>query len=147
TFGEFLVARLTWQVLRDIAAREAASTMSLAAAPVNDDLLHALLSFAALSQRTPIVGFLTDMAATLEKAERAALTGLLLRLFRVVHQSRSGRGLATYQPRPLPVPARHAAYSANLVLLSVCVAGSMRASQLFAPETEVVEAWKNETML
>jgi hypothetical protein len=114
TFGEFLVARLTWQVLRDIAAREAASTMSLAAAPVNDDLLHALLSFAALSQRTPIVGFLTDMTATLNDADRAALTGLLLWLFRVVHRPRSGRGLATYQPRALPVPARHATYSANL---------------------------------
>lgn len=45
TFGEFLVARLTWQVLLDIAAREAASTMSLGAAPLSgeDPLLVAVL--------------------------------------------------------------------------------------------------------
>jgi hypothetical protein len=73
TFGEFLVARFTWQMLLDIAAREAASTMSLGAASVDDDLLHALLSFTALSVRAPVVGFLTEMAADLDQPKRENL--------------------------------------------------------------------------
>lgn len=147
TFGEYMVARLTWQVLRDLAAREAASTMSLSAAPVNDDLLQALLSFGVLSQRGPIIRFLTDLAARLTEADRAALGDLLIRLFRVVHQPRSGRGFASYQPQVTAVPTRHAAYSANLVLLTVSVAGTVRVSDLFGAGTEDVYRWRDEVML
>jgi hypothetical protein len=121
--------------------------MSLSGAPVNDDLLHALLSFAALSQRAPIVGFLADLAATLDPDDRTATTELLVRLFRVVHVPRPSRGFGSYQPRVLPVPARHAAYGVNLVLLTVCVAGSIRASQLYGPGGDPISAWKNEAML
>lgn len=113
-------------MLLDIAAREAASTMSLGAPPVDDDLLHALLSFAALSVRAPVVGFLTEMAADLDQPERENLAELLVRLFRVVHQPRPAGSYPGYKPQLVPVPARHAAYSANLVLLAVCAAGSVK---------------------
>jgi hypothetical protein len=147
TFGEFFVARLTWQVLLDIAAREAASTMSLGAAPVDDNLLHALLSFATLSVRAPVVGFLTEMAADLEQPKRESLTELLVRLFRVVHQSRPARDYPDYEPQRVPVPARHAAYSANLMLLAVCIAGSIRASELYGTQTDTVTAWHRHALL
>lgn len=147
TFGEFLVARLTWQVLLDIAAREAASTMSLGAAPVDDDLLHALLSFAALSVRAPVVGFLTGMAADLDQPNRENLAELLVRLFRVVHQPRPARGYPDYEPQLVPVPARHAAYSANLVLLAVCVTGSVKASELYGTQANAVTSWHSQALL
>jgi hypothetical protein len=147
TFGEFLVARLTWQVLLNIAAREAASTMSLGAAPVDDDLLHALLSFGALSVRAPVVGFLTGMAADLDSPKRENLAELLVRLFRVVHQPRPARGYPDYEPQLVPVPARHAAYSANLVLLAVCVAGNVKASELYGTQANAVTSWHSEALL
>jgi hypothetical protein len=147
TFGEFLVARLTWQVLLDIAAREAASTMSLGAAPVDDDLLHALLSFAALSVRAPVVGFLTGKAADLDQPKRENLAELLVRLFRVVHQPRPARGYPGYEPRLVPVPARHAAYSANLVLLAVCAGGSVKASELYGTQANTVTSWHSQALL
>lgn len=147
TFGEFLVARLIWQVLLDIAAREAASTMSLGAAPVDDDLLHALLSFAALTARAPVVSFLAEMAANLNQLQRETLTELLVRLFRVAHQPCPARGYASYNPQLLPVPARHAAYSANLVLLAVCLAGSIRVSELYGRQAGVVASWHSQALL
>ena len=147
TFGEFLVARLIWQVLLDIAAREAASTMSLGAAPVDDVLLHALLSFAALSVRAPVVSFLTEMAANLDQPKRENVTGLIVRLFRVVHQSRPARSYPDYEPQLLPVPARHAAYSANLVLLAVSTASSIEASKLYGTQANAVTSWHSHALL
>lgn len=147
TFGKFLVARLIWQVLLDIAAREAVSTMSLGGAPVDDDLLHALLSFAVLSVRAPVVGFLTGMAADLDQPKRENLAELLVRLFRVVHQPRPARGYPDYEPQRVPVSTRHAAYSANLVLLAVCVAGSVKASELYGTQENAVTSWHSQALL
>jgi hypothetical protein len=145
TFGEFLVARMTFQALRDLAARDAAATLSFGAAPLDDDLLHALLSFSVLSARTPVVAFLRGMLSRVDGAGREALGGLLVRLFRVVHQARPPRRLEAYQPRLLPVPGRYAAYSANLMLLAAHAAGPLRASELF--DGEPVSGWKRQVML
>jgi hypothetical protein len=145
TFGEFLVARMTLQALRDLAARDAAATLSFGAAPVDDDLLHALLSFSVLSVRTPIVGFLRGMLSRVDDAERDALGGLLVRLLRGVFQARPPRRLEAYQPRVLPVPGRFAAYSANLLLLAVHAAGPLRASEFV--DGEPVSGWKRQVML
>lgn len=149
TFGEYLVARFTWRVLLDTAAREAASTLRLAAS-VDDDLLHAMLSFAAICVRAPVVDFLREMAARLDEDQRAELTEFLLRLFHAVHDPRPARAYAGYQPRPLRVPSRHAAYSANLVVLAVCVAGQILASELY-PEPvsggDPVGRWHGEALL
>lgn len=147
TFGEFLVARLVWQVLLSIVAREAVPTMSLGAVPVDDDLLHALLSFVALSVRAPVVDFLTEMAAELDEPKRENLAELLVRLFRVVHQPRPARDYPGYAPQLVPVPARHAAYSANLVLLAVCAAGSVKASELYGTQVNAVTSWHSQALL
>lgn len=147
TFGEFLVSRLIWQVVLDIAAREAASTMWLGTAPVDDVLLHALLSFAVLSVRAPIIGFLTEMAANLNQFNRNNLAALLVRLFRVVHQPRPARGYPGYEPQLLAVPAKHAVYSANLVLLVVCATGSVKGSELYGTQANVVTSWHSQALL
>ncbi|MEE6262181.1 NACHT domain-containing protein [Plantactinospora sonchi] len=146
TFGEFLVARFTWQVLTDIAAREAAASMSLGGGSVDDDLLHALLSYAALSGRAPILGFLQALMAGAADELRADLTELLVRLFRAAHHTRPARRFDAYQPRGLPVPTRHAAYSVNLLLLAVCAAGTLHGGRLY-PDRNVVPVWHRETLL
>ncbi|MGI5148417.1 NACHT domain-containing protein [Plantactinospora sp. CA-294935] len=146
TFGEFLVARFTWQVLTDIASREAATMMPMRGGPADDDLLHALLSYAALSGRAPTLGFLRGLMSTVAAQRREALVDLLVRLFRAAHHTRLARRFDSYQPRGLPVPARHAAYSANLLLLAVCAAGTLRVSRLY-PDRHVVPVWHRETLL
>ncbi len=146
TFGEFLVARLTGQVVQDIAAREAASTMSLTTQPIGDDLLHALLSYTPLSLRASVIGFFTQMVSHFDTERRTDIVDLLIRLFRLAHQPRAAREFDNYRPRPLPVPARHAAYSANLVLLITCVNGNILAGDLFTDE-DPISAWRSQALL
>jgi hypothetical protein len=134
-------------VLDDIAARDAASKMLLAAAPTDDDLLHALLSFAVMSVRAPIVEFLTEATSRLTESDRDTWKSLLKRLFRVAHEPRPTRHFDRYQPQHLSVTARHATYSANLVLLAVCAAGSISTSELFGSQTDAVRRWHSQTLL
>ena len=142
TFGEFLVARLTWQVLRDVGAREAASTLDFGGEPVDDDLLHALLSHASLASRRPVVDFLGELAAGTPDAERARLAGLVVRLFGRAAGPAVGRDrFLDYRPAPLPVPARYAGYTANLVLLAVCSGGEVTGRALFPQAVDPVEDW------
>lgn len=147
TFGEFLVARLTWQVLSDMAAREAASTMSISAGQMDDDLLRALLSFAPLTARTPVIEFLVEMASGLEPSPRDALKDLLLRLFRAVHMTVPTQRFGQYRPRRLPEPAHYALYSANLLLLALCVVGTLRVSEVYGTQEDIVDAWSSQSLL
>ena len=144
TFGEYLVARAVWLALREAAALESASAFALGTAVVPDARLHALLSFAPLSSRVSILGFLAEHADALPPADRAGLADLVIRLFRTVHQPRPAPG---YQPRQLTVPARHAAYSVNLVLLAVRLAGQVTGADLFGAEADRVAAWHSEALL
>lgn len=146
TFGEYLVAWIVWRALREVAAREAVAELSLSAAPVDDDRLHALLSFAPLSNRVSILGFLSEHAAALPAEQRAALAGLAIRLFHSAHHSRAGRAYERYQTRQHTVPSRHARYSANLVLLATCLKGQIRAEELFPRVEDAVEFWHWEAL-
>ncbi|MEH1011671.1 hypothetical protein V6U90_00865 [Micromonospora sp. CPCC 206060] len=147
TFGEYLVARFTAQVVADLVARDAASSLSLGGEPVDDDLLHALLSYAVLTSRAPVVAFLAEHTATLNDQRRADWADLLLRLFRSAPYATGGRRFDGYRPMVLPVPARHAAYTANLLLLAVCAAGEVTAGQLFPGVTDVVGRWRGQALL
>ncbi|MBO4205399.1 NACHT domain-containing protein [Micromonospora echinofusca] len=147
TFGEYLVARFTTQVLADLVARDTASSLSLGGDPVDDDLLHALLSYAVLTSRAPVLAFLAEHTATLDEQRRADWADLLLRLFRAAPYATGGRRFDGYRPMLLPVPARHAAYTANLLLLAVCAAGEVTAGQLFPDVTDVVGRWRGQALL
>ncbi|MCY1137040.1 hypothetical protein OWR29_03455 [Actinoplanes sp. Pm04-4] len=146
TFGEYLVARLTWEVAVDSANRDA--TAMLPTGGVDDGLLHALLSFAALAGRKPIVEFLTLMAARLDASERERLSNLLIRLLRSAGLPNPARSFAQYAPQRISVSQRHAAYSANLVLLAALIRGELRGGDVFtAAETDPVEEWHRLALL
>ncbi|GIE90632.1 hypothetical protein SAMN06264365_12146 [Actinoplanes regularis] len=144
TFGEFLVARLTWHILRDMAAREAASTLSFGAEPVEDDLLRALLSFEPLTLRGPIIAFLTDM---IDPAHRPVLEDLLTRLFRRVNHAPPAVRYLDYRPQSPGEPPRYAAYSANLLLLVLCAVPETTAGKLFGLTDGVAGAWHRQVLL
>lgn len=145
TFGEFLVARTTALVLDDLATREASAL--LGATPTDDDPLHALLSFATLTGRTPIVTFLTEILTTWGGSRRDAVVDMLLRLFRAATGRRPARHFESYEPRQLSVPKRHAVYGVNLlVLLLLAASGQLRASELHPDRGDAVAEWNRQAL-
>ncbi|MFI1993077.1 NACHT domain-containing protein [Actinoplanes sp. NPDC020271] len=116
TFADFLVAHHTVELLRD-----AASVLSRPSAfqPWNDDLLFALLS------HQLIVGFGSrriDFVHELAGGE-VAVAEVLERLIRESHDRWEQGRHADYQPSERAVTYRIAAYTANLVMLRLAVAG------------------------
>ncbi|MFE0591887.1 NACHT domain-containing protein [Micromonospora echinospora] len=144
TFGEFLIARTTALVLRDLTAVAAASSLR---PDVDDDPLAALLSFATLTGRAPIVAFLTELLQSWDVDRRADATDVLLRLFRTVHDPRPPRRFDTYAPRAASVPMRHAAYSANLLVLILCAAGETQGRDLYPDAADPRGPWRGQALL
>lgn len=151
TFGEYLVARLTWQALHGLnAMAQAAAANPLAVVPLNDGFPHALLAHTPLSSRRPVPTFLTELAEATAPDVRAQLATLLIRLYRDAPGAHPTRSHGDYQPRPMTVPAQHAAYRANLLLLTVITKGRLRASELYGEAEEepgVVRHWRSDALL
>lgn len=140
TFGEFLVARLAWQVTRDTAARDRMSTLPTGG--VDDELMRALLSFAPLTARQPIMDFLIAMINKEPETNRTAVGRVLVRQLTEAGMPRASRTFDSYAPRALTVSARYAAYSANLVLLAVAVKGQLAMSEVHPDaDTDPAEEW------
>ncbi|WP_405090637.1 hypothetical protein OG767_24155 [Micromonospora sp. NBC_01392] len=147
TFGEFLVARLTVQAVADLVDRESAASLPWGGEPATDDLLHALLSYAVLSSRATVLGFLTEQMSGWDETRRDASARLLLRLFRSAGYEAGSRRFDGYRPRRLRVTVRHAAYSANLLLLVLAVAGEVTGRELFPDEAVPVDEWRAQVGL
>jgi hypothetical protein len=147
TFGEFLVARLIWQVLEDVVARDSASWRSALGANRQDDgMLFALLSFASLSSSPSVIGFLAEIAGRASDSNRSSLAALLSRLCTLAQVGRSDQSHVDYEPRRLPAPTRHSIYTANLVILVVIVKGEARVTELF-DVGDPVTAWYQHALL
>ncbi|WBB75185.1 hypothetical protein O7602_06575 [Micromonospora sp. WMMD1128] len=147
TFGEFLVARLTAQAVADMVARESAASLSWGGEPVTDDLLHALLSHGVLSSRATVLGFLDERVSGWDEAQRGRSAQLLLRLFRGAAYHAGPRRFDGYRPRRLRTAARHAAYSANLLLLVLSAVGEVTGRELFGEPAVVVDEWRAQVGL
>lgn len=132
TFGEFLVARLISQVLTVMVAHDAFVELSpLGVNQQDDGHLFALLSFAPLSSRPSVIGFLTESMAGMTDAERQSLADLLIKLCERAKEGRDDRSPPDYEPRRLPMVTRHALYTANLVILIVIAKREVRLAELF----------------
>ncbi|GGR33757.1 hypothetical protein GCM10010168_60000 [Actinoplanes ianthinogenes] len=147
TFGEYLVARLTWQVLTDLGARDAASSMSFGAGPAEDDLMRALLSLQPLSARGPILDFLSQIAGATRADRRQSLRELLVRLYRAVNHTPPGIRYADYRPQAPSEPARYATYAANLLLLALCCDRELLGRELYPEPSDPVDDWHAQTLL
>ncbi|MCG5439606.1 NACHT domain-containing protein [Micromonospora foliorum] len=143
TFGEFLIARTVTLVLRDLVMREAATLLD--DAPVDDDRLYALLSFAVLSNRAPVVTFVVEALMAWPEDQQAEAVTLLLRLFRVTSEPRPSGRYESYRPRRLHLPERCAVYAANLLLLALCVR-DLPCGDVFPSSTEPVQSWRRQAL-
>jgi hypothetical protein len=146
TFGEFLVAHLVVRVLTEALTSETDSVPSSQHGP-DSGMLHALLSFAALTARNPVVIFLGDLFDELDRRQRAAIGEMLLRLHNRALLRRDESVYSRYEPLALTVTTRHAAWSANLVVLAVLAAGEVTGAQLFPQEPDLARAWRRETLI
>ncbi|MEU6427429.1 hypothetical protein ABZ860_16185 [Microbispora sp. NPDC046973] len=145
TFGEYLVARMTRDVLRGMVAREAVTTADpFFGRPQPDDgLLYALLSFALLSERHPTVEFLRDLLPALD---REPATDLLVRLLHGA-ETRTGESHPGYQPERSGFITRYAYYTANLVILASLTADGIAGTRLFPDDEHPGNPWHRLTSL
>ena len=146
TFGEFLVARLVTQLLSEILAEQKTAARSPKSEP-SDELMYSLLSFAALTASNPVITFLGDLISELEIGQREALTDALLRMHARSLYYRPESTYSRYEPLSLTATTRCAAWSANLVVLAVLVAGKITSAQLFPHEQESGLAWRNHALI
>lgn len=144
TFGEYLVARLVIRELQALADSARLNAARSRATVPDDDFLFALLSFAALTSRGSVVRFLRDGLADMTSAP---LKQQLLGLFHRSLLARRSQAYEGYRPADLAVTGRHAAWSANLVLLAVLVGGEVTGDELFPDSTEKVGAWRRVCLL
>ncbi|MFI6496041.1 NACHT domain-containing protein [Nonomuraea typhae] len=147
TFGEYLVARLIRAELANLADDWETKRRRSRQTPVDDGYLHALLSYAALPSRANIVRFLGELLRGAEEARLATVRELLLSLFHTALEERPRTNYPDYRPVALSVPARHAAYSANLLVLSALVKADLTASTLFPGADDVIDAWRRQALL
>lgn len=145
TFGEFLVARLVVRVLTEMLEFETAAVPPQLGA--GSGMLHPLLSFAALTARSPIITFVGDLFDRLDEQRRAAIADVLLRLHNRALFPFEESAYSRYEPLTLTVTTRHAAWSANLVVLAVLAAGEITGTQLFPLEPVVDLAWREEALI
>ncbi len=130
TFGEFLVARLAVNALRDLAAyREVMRHGTTMAGQLDDGFLYAALSFSCLVSRTPIVGFLAELLHQLPDDVRALCRETLGELIAQSLFPRPSRSFQQFEPVRDSITRRLACYSANLVLMLVLLAENINASE------------------
>jgi hypothetical protein len=126
TFGEYLVARLVVQAVRDAAARANARTLQLGTAD-DDGLLQSLLGFTPLTARTTVLPFVTGL---LRRSGPASPRGWLVERLRTA-VTRPQYVPRAYQPVEKRTDFWMATYSFNLMLLAVACGEPLRAAELF----------------
>ncbi|MBT2232121.1 hypothetical protein KLK06_40360 [Nonomuraea sp. NEAU-A123] len=134
TFGEFLIARLVATLLHELVAQERTFIGT------NDGLLGALLSWATLSNRTPVLNFLSELIK-----ESARCKALIARLLQGIDSHRYSE-YASYEPLRGGPARRHAYYSANLFMLGLA-AGMKRASEIMLRDADILAEWRKFTFL
>jgi CheY-like chemotaxis protein len=142
TFGEYLVARLVARELAELARDAEHSARRTRRTATDDGFLYALLSYVPLSMRRPTVDFLVSRLRG-----DASVRALLLRLFTAAMDPREADRHADYAPERLPVPARYAAYAANLLLLAAAIGGEITGEELFPDAVNSVTGWRRHAML
>lgn len=146
TFGEFLVARLVSQLLKEMLAEQTPSADPSKSEP-SDEMLYAFLSFAALTASNPVIIFLDDLISEFDIGQRDELRDVLLQMHARALYYRPESTYSHYEPLPLTATTRCAAWSANLVVLAVLVAGKITSAQLFPQERESGLVWRNHALI
>jgi hypothetical protein len=152
TFAEFLVARkVVSEAMNLLRLRELTRASHTVLHGEPDGLLHALLSYSSLISRGQVLDFLEAGIAAVPDSERAELALLAVELFKDALQARPAGAFEDYRPVAASAPARHAAYSLNLLVLLLAASdeASRDLDELFAGhETQsCAECWGRTAQL
>jgi hypothetical protein len=154
TFGEFLVGWLVARELSHMADVLRVSQNRSRPGEVDDAFLHALLSFIPLTMRGTAVTFLDEQLQQWPTERREVLCEPIIRLFRLSQDQPRSSEFSAYRPIPATVPAQHATYSCNLLLLLLMLTDSIRASDLMQGESswfiqtaDPHRRWRNMALL
>ncbi|MDN3351556.1 hypothetical protein [Actinomadura sp. DC4] len=148
TFGEFLVAWLTNRTLGDLVAVQDLVRNRSTAARLDDGFLHAILSFACVAERAPVVDFLAAIFRGLPEAARGRYRELLLEILDGALYPHPSRSYAAYEPVRHTLTRRLAAYSANLtVLLVLASEGGIGVRAMFPGTGAAVQRWIEHSRL
>ncbi|XVU23534.1 NACHT domain-containing protein [Actinoplanes sp. CA-054009] len=141
TFGEFLIAERALLLLDGYARGHAAhrSDPSFHEAP-DDSLLRALLSYQPLTLRRPVIDFGAGLASRFPEARRTEMLAAAIALLAQARARAFGRYQA-YAPTPPDVVAACAAYTANLVVLILLLAGGAVDVATLAPAGAATGDW------
>jgi hypothetical protein len=147
TFGEYLLARLIMRELGDLAdAAHLTAARNRPALP-DDAFLHAVTSFMPLSMRGTVISFAAEQLRALPAPHLEQLCAVMLELFHEALDPRYDARYGDYVPLRLPVPARYAAYSANLATLAVLACQDVHAGSMFPDAHDPVQAWRDLALL
>jgi len=142
TFGEFLVAWLTNRALGDLVAVQDLVRGRSTAARMDDGFLHAILSFACVAERVPVVDFLAAIFHGLPDATRESYRELLRETLDGALYPHPSRSYPAYEPARHPLTRRLAAYSANLTVLLVLLSeDGVGVRAMFPGSSAAVERW------
>ena len=147
TFGEYLIARLVIRELEDLIDAARLAARRTRSESTDDAFLHALLSFMPLAMRGTIVSFIAERIQALPMPRRHQLRTILLSTFNSALGPRHDTRYHEYMPLRLPVPARCAAYSVNLAMLTVLATGEVTGRALFPAVYDPVDEWRKLSML
>lgn len=143
TFGEYLVARITWRTIRDLLQVEQAASSRIARMRALDDAnLYNILSFELLTSRLPIGAFVLEIANADPLLDD--LAKLLVRTFQEAHKHRPK---SAYEPADMEMPARYAVYSANIMFLATIANGQLPVSRLLGVVNRVPDIWRRNATL
>ena len=144
TFGEYLVASLVINLLVGLLEPE-----PVPASPggTPGDLMFALLSYAALTARGPVVAFLGDLFDHMSEDQRKAIAEKVLQLHRLASFRPDEAVYRAYEPLALPAVNRNAAWTANLVVIAVLAAGEVSGRDLYPAQPEVQYAWRADALI
>ncbi|PSL58357.1 hypothetical protein B0I31_101575 [Saccharothrix carnea] len=123
TFGEYLIAEVTLNLLRTILAdkqrRESSPFEDFGL--LDDALLYALISHQAFTKRLPVLNFAKGLFSALDQDDRTGILDVLDQLIRSVHERVKHDQHPAYDPSGATLVSRVAAYSANLICLRVAM--------------------------
>ncbi|NKE57708.1 ATP-binding protein [Lentzea sp. PSKA42] len=121
TFGEYLIAEVTMNLLRSMATAGALPTADPfeEARPPDEPKLLALTSHRVFAKRKPITEFARGLFSSLPKTEQVRVLQTLDDLIRSFHDRTLSDPHPAYRPTSATAVSRIATYSANLVCLRV----------------------------
>jgi hypothetical protein len=142
TFGEYLIARLAFRLLREISS-PIQPTIGRGASNPDDRFLHVAFSWVALTDREQVTLYLLQLI----RRSNTDLGRNLISLLRCADDMRLPDQYAGYSPATLGQPSKHAIYAANVLILILATSGPTAVSELWVTEDHPIKRWQSQAYL